>query len=59
MSEEREDRIRQRAYDLWLQNGQPDQSEMAFWLQAEQQIKAEENGDAVGGAAVSPSDPGE
>jgi Protein of unknown function (DUF2934) len=53
MDQEMQDRIRQRAYDLWLQNGQPDQSEMAFWLQAENQIKAEENGDTPGGIEVS------
>jgi|KBSMisStaDraftv2_1062788.scaffolds.fasta_scaffold6308098_1 hypothetical protein len=39
MDRELEDRIRQRAYDLWLENGQPDGSEMDFWLQAERDIR--------------------
>ena len=30
MDRELEDRIRQRAYDLWLENGQPEGSEMDF-----------------------------
>jgi hypothetical protein len=41
MNQEMEDRIRQRAYDLWLESGEPDGSELAFWLQAEQEIKGE------------------
>ncbi len=36
----REERIRRRAYELWEQNGRPDGGEMAFWLQAEQEIDA-------------------
>lgn len=36
------ERIRQRAYELWQQSGQPDGSEMDFWLQAEREIKGEE-----------------
>jgi hypothetical protein len=39
MDRELEDRIRQRAYDLWLENGQPEGSEMDFWLQAEREIR--------------------
>jgi DUF2934 family protein len=33
-----EDRIRQRAYELWEQSGRPEGSEMDFWLQAEREI---------------------
>jgi DUF2934 family protein len=42
MDQELEDRIRQRAYDLWLQSGQLEGSEMDFWLQAEHEIKGDE-----------------
>jgi Protein of unknown function (DUF2934) len=33
-----EDKIRQRAYELWEKSGQTDGSEMDFWLQAEREI---------------------
>lgn len=36
-----EDKIRQRAYELWEQSGKTDGSEMDFWLQAEREIGAE------------------
>lgn len=36
-----EDKIRERAYELWQQSGQRDGSEMDFWLQAEQEITKE------------------
>lgn len=36
----REEQIRRRAYELWEQNGKPESGEMAFWLQAEQEIDA-------------------
>jgi hypothetical protein len=36
-----EDKIRQRAYELWEQSGKTDSSEMDFWLQAEREIGAE------------------
>jgi hypothetical protein len=36
-----EDRIRQRAYELWEQSGKTDGSEMDYWLQAEREIAAE------------------
>ena len=35
-----EDKIRQRAYELWEQSGQTEGSEMDFWLQAEREIGA-------------------
>jgi hypothetical protein len=43
MDPELEDRIRQRAYDLWLESGEPEGSEMDFWLQAEREIKGAES----------------
>jgi DUF2934 family protein len=43
MDPELEDRIRQRAYDLWLESGQAEGSEMDFWLQAEREIKGAES----------------
>jgi hypothetical protein len=36
-----EDRIRQRAYELWEQSGMTDGSEMDFWLQAEREMASE------------------
>jgi hypothetical protein len=36
-----EDKIRERAYELWQQSGQKDGSEMDFWLQAEREINGE------------------
>ena len=44
-----EDKIRQRAYELWEQSGQTG-SEMDFWLQAEQEVNKRDN------AAVPPQD---
>jgi hypothetical protein len=37
----KEDKIRERAYELWQQSGKPDGSEMDFWLQAEQELSKE------------------
>jgi hypothetical protein len=36
-----EDKIRQRAYQLWEQSGKTDGSKMDFWLQAEREIATE------------------
>ncbi len=36
-----EDKIRQRAYELWEQSGKTDGSEMDFWLQAEHEMARE------------------
>ena len=33
-----EDKIRERAYELWQQSGKQDGSEKDFWLQAEREI---------------------
>ncbi|MGY3696106.1 hypothetical protein ACVIGA_006186 [Bradyrhizobium sp. USDA 3240] len=36
-----EDKIRQRAYELWEQSGKTEGSEMDFWLQAEREVRTE------------------
>jgi hypothetical protein len=36
-----EEKIRQRAYELWEQSGKTEGSEMDFWLQAEREVTAE------------------
>jgi hypothetical protein len=41
-----EEKIRQRAYELWQQSGQKEGSAMDFWLQAEREV-AEKDGTAV------------
>ena len=38
MTEEREDRIRKRAYELWQQEGSPEGKPHDHWLQAEREI---------------------
>jgi hypothetical protein len=55
MDQETEDRIRQRAYELWLQSGQPEGSEMEFWLRAEREIKEEDS--ALGAAPAAEPKP--
>jgi DUF2934 family protein len=35
-------RIRERAHDLWEQAGRPDGREEHFWLEAERQIREEQ-----------------
>jgi hypothetical protein len=41
-----EDRIRERAYELWQQSGKAGGSEMDFWLQAEREVNHEKPADA-------------
>lgn len=41
MTEEREQRIRERAYRLWEEDGRPEGQADAYWQQAEQQVGAE------------------
>jgi len=38
-----EDQIRQRAFELWEQRGRPEGYETEFWLQAERELKGEGN----------------
>lgn len=39
-----EQRIRERAYQLWEQAGRPDGKEVEHWLQAEREIAGDEQG---------------
>lgn len=45
---ERDEKIRTRAHELWEHNGKPEGSEMDFWLQAEREIDAETGGNVPG-----------
>jgi hypothetical protein len=38
-----ENQIRQRAFELWEHRGRPEGYETEFWLQAERELKGEEN----------------
>ena len=38
---ETQDRVRQRAYELWEQHGRSDGHEAEFWDQAERELKGE------------------
>jgi hypothetical protein len=44
----REERIRNKAYELWEQAGKPEGREADHWAEAERQVDAED-GSAVGG----------
>jgi hypothetical protein len=57
MNQETDDRIRQRAYELWLQSGEPEGLEMEFWLQAEREITGESR-EAAGASKDPASDTG-
>jgi hypothetical protein len=39
-----EDRIRQRAHELWEQNHRPDGKDEEFWYQAERELQEAEQG---------------
>lgn len=41
MSDSREQRIRERAYSLWEEDGRPDGREQEYWHRAERLIAAE------------------
>ena len=43
---EREQRIRERAYQIWLSEGQPEGREKENWHEAEKQILEQESGQA-------------
>jgi hypothetical protein len=38
-----EDKIRQRAYELWEESGKTEGSEMDFWLQAERELASQQS----------------
>ncbi|HVB16954.1 MAG TPA: DUF2934 domain-containing protein [Stellaceae bacterium] len=39
-----EERIQERAYDLWERAGRPEGKAIDFWLQAETEVASEEKG---------------
>ena len=41
MSDTREDRVRQRAHEIWLREGQPEGQDERHWAAAEAEIDAE------------------
>lgn len=47
-----EDRIRNRAYQLWLDAGEPDERDQDFWYQAERELAEEEEVDTSREAAA-------
>lgn len=54
MNDEREERIRRRAYQLWEDDGAPEGKSDEYWSRAEKQVAAEY--DADGDSAGVPSD---
>lgn len=55
MSDGREDRIRERAHELWQREGSPEGREQDHWQQAEREIDAETTGE--GETAGEPAQP--
>jgi hypothetical protein len=50
ITDDREEKIRRRAHQLWEQNGSPEGRETEFWFQAEKEI----DGDTDGSAPLTP-----
>ena len=46
LENDRFERIRARAYELWERDGRPDGQEWSHWLDAERDVAAEERGEA-------------
>ena len=44
MGDDRQDRIRARAYEIWQQKGSPEGHENDHWKEAEQELDAENTG---------------
>lgn len=42
MTQEQEDRVRQRAYEIWEREGCPDDQDLDHWLQAEREMTVSE-----------------
>ena len=40
----RRPKVRARAYELWMQAGQPPDRDLEFWVEAERQVKDEQDG---------------
>ena len=51
-----EERIRERAYDLWEQDGRPDSGSEGYWHRAREELEGEDITDppATGASTVSP-----
>ena len=56
MDQDREERIRARAYEIWECDGRQDGSHLAHWEQAENELREEEAGEQrqVGKSAATP-----
>lgn len=52
MSENREQRIRERAHALWEADGGPEGQEAEYWFRAERAIAADDADEASDGAAL-------
>jgi hypothetical protein len=50
-----QDKIKQRAVELWQQHGSPEGYESEFWLQAERELNGETDGNSLGGANAATS----
>ena len=49
-----EDRIRRRAYELWVDSGKPHGGAEAFWLQAERELSGDPNPERAAANPVVP-----
>ncbi|GJE45804.1 DUF2934 domain-containing protein [Methylobacterium soli] len=43
-NQQAEAQVRQRAFQLWEERGQPEGYETQFWLQAEREVRGEDDG---------------
>ncbi|QGZ66545.1 DUF2934 domain-containing protein [Paraburkholderia acidisoli] len=53
MNDEREERIRRRAYQLWQDDGAPDGKSDEYWSRAEKQVAAEYDAESDSGGVAS------
>src|SRR5687768_8289682 len=57
MSEDREERVRQRAHEIWEREGKPHGHEKKHWEQASNEIDAEEDAKPAHAAAATGTSP--
>lgn len=59
MDQDREERVRTRAYEIWEREGRQDGGHEAHWQQAEQELREEEAGEGqpAEAAAAKPAAP--
>jgi hypothetical protein len=57
MSEDREDRVRQRAHEIWVREGRPHGHEKQHWEQASSEIDAEEGSKPADAAPATGTSP--